>query len=181
MSVVAALGPLLDSASPIDERPLSLFQGSVNGGHGIVTTEASSGSWSHESGDEWGMADESGWHGCAVAGREIQTTVGAESRTIAILAAPRAVAAGTDGWEWLTKKISKLKGRQCELAFGLEKNERWRTSEDGESEICAVRRKRAKALAERSTRAKALAGGDSSFWTSDGQVVVECRRALRCY
>ncbi|EGZ13715.1 hypothetical protein PHYSODRAFT_335458 [Phytophthora sojae] len=53
----------------------------------MVTTEASSGSWSHESGDEWGMADESGWHGCAVAGREIQTTVGAESRTNAILAA----------------------------------------------------------------------------------------------
>uniref|UniRef100_H3GZQ3 Uncharacterized protein n=1 Tax=Phytophthora ramorum TaxID=164328 RepID=H3GZQ3_PHYRM len=28
MSVVAALGSLLDSAHPIDERPLSLFQGS---------------------------------------------------------------------------------------------------------------------------------------------------------
>ncbi|KAG3145944.1 hypothetical protein PC128_g24106, partial [Phytophthora cactorum] len=27
--VVAALGSLLNSASPIDERPLSLFQGSV--------------------------------------------------------------------------------------------------------------------------------------------------------
>ncbi|EGZ19560.1 hypothetical protein PHYSODRAFT_327780 [Phytophthora sojae] len=59
----------------------------ADGGHGMVTTEASSGSWSHESGDEWGMADESGWHGCVVAGREIQTTVGAESRTNAILAA----------------------------------------------------------------------------------------------
>ncbi|EGZ25223.1 hypothetical protein PHYSODRAFT_326276 [Phytophthora sojae] len=36
---------------------------------------------------EWGMADESGWHGCALVGREIQTTVGAESRTNAILGA----------------------------------------------------------------------------------------------
>ncbi|KAF1793664.1 hypothetical protein GQ600_6685 [Phytophthora cactorum] len=30
MLVVAALGSLLNSASPIDERPLSLFQGSVS-------------------------------------------------------------------------------------------------------------------------------------------------------
>jgi hypothetical protein len=28
--VVAVLGPLLDSVSPLDERPLSLFQGSVS-------------------------------------------------------------------------------------------------------------------------------------------------------